>query len=276
MDKELLDLVLQNMKKQNITEFKSGFIDLDEILSGVEKGHIIVIGGRPAIGKTSFALAYCINLLKENKKVLYFSLETTKKSLIKRFLLLKAQIISEYFIKTKNDFEKIENSKIFFENKDLIIEDKNVITTEEIEHKINDIKPDVVFIDYVQLIKMQKAPNLTEATNLAIQELKRIAIETHTLIFLLSGLSRNVENRFDKHPMLSDLRNGSLLEEISDVVLLLFREDYYNADSDVKGIGEVIIAKNKNGATGKIFLKSKFGLWQNINNNDNICVFNKD
>ena len=276
MDTELLDLVVQKIKNQSETEFKSGFIDLDEILSNVEKGQIVVIGGRPAMGKTAFALAYCINLLKENKKVLYFSLETTKKGIMKRFLLLKSKIKSEFFIKTKDDFKRIEKAKEFFADKELILEDKCSITTEEIEEIINKNKPDVVFIDYVQIIKMPKAPNLTEATNLAIQELKEIAVRTNTLIFLLSGLSRNVENRYDKHPMLSDLRNGSLLEEISDVVLLLYREDYYDAQSDMKGIGNIIVAKNKNGATGQIILKSEFGIWENINHYDNICVFNKD
>ena len=276
MDTELLDLVVQKIKNQSETEFKSGFIDLDEILSNVEKGQIIVIGGRPAMGKTAFALAYCINLLKENKKVLYFSLETTKKGIMKRFLLLKSKIKSEFFIKIKDDFKKIEKAKEFFADKELILEDKCSITTEEIEEIINKNKPDVVFIDYVQIIKMPKAPNLTEATNLAIQELKEIAVRTNTLIFLLSGLSRNVENRYDKHPMLSDLRNGSHLEEISDVVLLLYREDYYDAQTDMKGIGNIIVAKNKNGATGQIILKSEFGIWENINHYDNICVFNKD
>ena len=102
---------------------------------------------------------------------------------------------------------------------------------------------------------MPKAPNLTEATNLAIQEIKRIAIENETIIVLLSQLSRSVEARCDKTPMLSDLRNGSLLEEISDIVLLIYRDEYYNSDSDRKNYAEIFIAKNQFGPTCVISLK---------------------
>lgn len=276
MDTKILDLVVTKMKKKEKSEFKSGFYDLDETLFNIEKGNIIVIGGRPAMGKTSFAISICINLLQNNKKIAFFCLDTTKENLIKKFLINKSKKISEYFIKTEKDFEEIEKAKKFFKDKKLVIEDKTVISVDEIETKIKEETPDVAFIDYIQLIKQPKAANSTEAINLVIQALKRIARETNTLIVLLSSMSRSVESRIDKHPILSDLRNGSLLEEISDVVILLYRDAYYNANTDIKNMSEVIIAKNKNGPTSTIILNCKFGLWENIKRYNGVCRIDED
>jgi replicative DNA helicase len=114
---------------------------------------------------------------------------------------------------------------------------------------------------------MPKAPNLTEATNLAIREVKRIAVENNVIVVLLSQLSRAVEGRFDKHPLLSDLRNGSLLEEISDMILMIYREEYYSAEPEFPR-NEIIVAKNTMGPTGTVCLDFKNGYFRNFSSDN--------
>ena len=255
MDKNLLNDAIKNLEtttKNNL--FKTGFIELDSMLKGIDTGHVIVIGGRPCMGKSSFAISICLNLLKENKKICYYTLDMKKEKFVTKLLLTKLKQTKIDFDNKKNT-EKIAKAIEFFCNKELFIEDKTNLTIEEFENGIKKHQPDIVFVDYVQILKMPKAPNLTEATNLAIQEIKRIAIENNTIIVLLSQLSRGVESRFNKMPMLSDLRNGSLLEEISDVVLLIYRDAYYNAESERKDYADILIAKNQFGSTGIISLK---------------------
>ena len=154
-----------------------------------------------------------------------------------------------------------------YADKNIEIIDKIDLTVDEFEDKIKTTNPDIVFVDYVQLLEMPKAPNLTEATNLAIKEIKRIAIENNVIVILLSQLSRAVENRCDKKPLLSDLRNGSLLEEISDIILFIYREEYYEPNSEIP-TNLIITAKNSVGPTGIISLDFKNGFFRNqaINN----------
>lgn len=255
MDKNLLNDAIKNLETTaNNNLFKTGFIELDSMLKGIDTGHVIVIGARPCMGKSFFALSICINLLNENKKICYYTLDMTKEKLVTNLLLSKIKQKEINFEKNK-DMVELATALEFFANKELFIEDKVNLTIEEFENGIKANKPDVVFVDYVQLLKMPKAPNLTEATNLVIQEIKRIAIENDTIIVLLSQLSRSVESRFDKHPILSDLRNGSLLEEISDIVLFIYRDAYYDAESERKDVADIILAKNQFGPTGLIFLK---------------------
>ena len=248
----------------NCDFFTTGYTDLDSFLMNIKGGNIITIGGRPAMGKTNFLLPIIDHLAEENKRVAVFCLEYSKEQFLKRLLMYKADIYP-YLNKglSSDDFKKLAEKMEEYSKSEIYLCDRVMLTVEELEEKVKELKPEVVFIDYVQLLQMPKAPNLTEATNLAIHELKRIATENNVIMFVTSQLSRAVESRVDKHPVLSDLRNGSLLEELSDVVLMIYRDEYYNVESIAPHSAEIIVMKNKYGPTGTVNLTFKNGKFSN-------------
>lgn len=272
MTKEELKTIIE---PELCKEFTTGFLELDYFLSNIKGGDIITIGARPAMGKTSFAISILNHLLDKNKTVAYFSFEMTKELLAKRILASKAQVQTFLPKEKQNEiyFKKLKDVLTWFANKNCYINDKLLLSVEEIEEEIVQLKPDIVFIDYIQLVKMPKAPNMTEAINYAIQEIKRIAKENNTVVILLSQVSRAVETRCDKRPMLSDLRNSSTLEELSDIVLFIYRDEYYNAiiENDLeKNLAQIIVGKNKLGTTGTVYLKFVDGYFKNCMKDDNV------
>lgn len=265
LDKKLLQDVWEDLENQNKRFFKTGFEDLDCILGIQEqKGALITIGARPAMGKTTFMLSIMENILLKNKRCLYFSLEMSKEQVITRLLFQIAEIS---FIKSKinamneKDWEKLSAAMNNLLMWDLKIDDNSILKTEEIETAIKEQQPDVVFIDYLQLMDGKRKQDRCTQIEEIIKDLKRIAKENGVVIVIASQLSRAVENRCDKRPMLSDLRDSGSIENLSDVVIFLYRDEYYNfrEDDDIhpKGETEVIIAKNKFGACGYIYLTFK-------------------
>ena len=265
LDKKLLQDVWEDLENQNKRFFKTGFEDLDCILGIQEqKGALITIGARPAMGKTTFMLSIMENILLKNKRCLYFSLEISKEQVITRLLFHIAEIS---FIKSKmnnmdeKDWEKLSDAMNNLLMWDLKIDDNSILKTEEIETAIKEQQPDVVFIDYLQLMDGKRKQDRCTQIEEIIKDLKRIAKENGVVIIIASQLSRAVENRYDKRPMLSDLRDSGSIENLSDVVIFLYRDEYYNFREDdairPKGETEVIIAKNKFGACGYIYLTFK-------------------
>ena len=265
LDKNLLQDVWEDLENQNKRFFNTGFEDLDCILGIQEKkGALITIGARPAMGKTTFMLSIMENILLKNKRCLYFSFEMSKEQVITRLLFQIAEIS---FIKSKmnnmdeKDWEKLSDAMNNLLTWDLKIDDNSGIKTEEIETAIKEQQPDVVFIDYLQLMDGKRKQDRCTQIEEIIKDLKRIAKENGVVIIIASQLSRAVENRCDKRPMLSDLRDSGSIENLSDVVIFLYRDEYYNfrEDDDIhpKGEAEVIIAKNKFGACGLINLTFK-------------------
>ena len=265
LDKNLLQDVWEDLENQNKRFFKTGFEDLDCILGIQEKkGALITIGARPAMGKTTFMLSIMENILLKNKRCLYFSLEMSKEQVITRLLFQIAEIS---FIKSKmnnmneKDWEKLSAAMNNLLMWDLKIDDNSILKTEEIETAIKEQQPDVVFIDYLQLMDGKRKQDRCIQIEEIIKDLKRIAKENGVVIIIASQLSRAVENRYDKCPLLSDLRDSGSIENLSDVVIFLYRDEYYNfrEDDDIhpKGETEVIIAKNKFGACGYIYLTFK-------------------
>ena len=227
---------------ENEPVFTTGFEDIDYLLKYCTKGSIITIGGRPSMGKTAFAINILNNLLEQNKKVIYFSVSTSATVFERKLLVSKTQTEFKKLIKSPDIIDKAVN---FYKNKELIVSYKNNTSVEDIEKLITEHKPDVVFIDYIQLIKMPKAPNFSDSINLAVQEIKRIADETGCIFVILTQLSRALENRCDKRPLLTDIRSCSLLEELSNVVMMIYREEYYNRENiENKGKAEIILLKN--------------------------------
>lgn len=266
LDEKLLADVWEDLENQNKTFFETGFEDLDCVLGIQEKkGAVITIGARPAMGKTTFMLSIMENILLKNKKCIYFSLEMSKEQLVKRFLFQRAEVS---FLKFKlnnlvaKDWQKLAQAMENLSKWDLKIDDNSGIKTEEIESAIKELQPDVVFIDYFQLMEGSRKKDRFVQIEDIMKNLKRIAKENGVVIIIASQLSRAVENRYDKRPLLSDLRESGAIENISDVVIFLYRDEYYNSREEYdefrpKGETEVIVAKNKFGACGAIHLTFK-------------------
>ena len=263
IDKEILEKTFKQITEGNAEKLITGFNDLDSVLYGVEKGSLITIGGRPSIGKTAFMTSILYNFLKQDKKCLLFSLEMSISRYLKRLIAQVGEI--ELCSLNNNEFlndrkkEKIKTALDIISSFDLSIFD-DTYKLDEIRNKIETEKPEYVFIDYLQLLEAPRKKQRSEAITNIMLDLKQAAKENNCIIFINSQLSRALENRYDKRPMLSDLRESGDIENISDVVMFIYRDEYYKAyvdDEDYalnKGKAEIIIAKNKMGAVCTIEL----------------------
>lgn len=261
--KEILAEVLENISKNNINSIKTGFEDIDIMLSGIEKGSLVIIGGRPAMGKTSFMMTILENLLKAGHKCLYFSVELSKEMLIRRFLCQCSEVDYRKLSRGKvseKDWEKITEVLDKISDYDFLIDDTARLTIEMFEEKIKEIKPEYVFIDYLQFMDANFILTRCDVLEKILVGIKRIAKENNMFVFMASQLSRAIESRFDKRPMLCDLRESAMIEEVADVVMFIYRDEYYQSHSDDekyasnKGQAEIIIAKNKSGPVGTVKL----------------------
>lgn len=261
--KEILEKVAYQILEGNEIVLKTGFRDLDEVLSGVEKSSVITIGARPAMGKTCFMTSIMFNLLEQNKKCLYFSLEMSEEQLLTRLLAQVGEIDAQMMhnkaaMAMPKYIEKFVNALNKIKDYDLTIsDDANHI--EQIKEGIEKEKPEFVFIDYLQLIQYSGRKSRVEQIDEIMRSLKTIAKENDCMIFLTSQLSRALESRYDKRPLLSDLRESGSIENLSDVVIFIHRDDYYNSADDEdyalnKGKADIIVAKNKYGPTCAINL----------------------
>ena len=260
---DIKEIYLKEQERLKRTDFFStGFEELDVFCKYIDKENIITIGGRPAMGKTNFSVSLINHMVNADKNVLCFVMDCTKSKFVMRLVSEKIGTPLFSLLEGKVREEEVNIVLDTYKYKKLKIIDKTNLSIEDIDTKVQEIKPDIVFIDYVQLIEAPKAPNRTEAINLVIKELKWIAVENSVIVVLLSQLSRAVEGRLDKHPLLSDLRNGSLLEDISDIVLFVYREEYYSAEMENPS-NEIIVAKNSMGPVGIISLDFKHGFFKN-------------
>ena len=252
-------------KKQH---FKTGFVDIDDCFKCIPKGSVFTIGGRPAMGKTSFAISICNNLLDMRKKVLFCELDNSTAILERRLISIKTQIPRNSFFLSDLDNqekEKIEEAINYYQQKHFSMVCKTNMSIEEFEKKVKEENPDIVFVDCVQNFKMPKSANFTEGMSILSKEMKRIATENNLIIVLISQLSRSPEHRLDKHPILSDLRNCSDLENLSDVILFIYRKGYYDlTNPDNKNKAEIIIAKNNFGITDVVPLEYYDGIFYNM------------
>ena len=257
IDKEILEKTFKQITEEKTDMLNTGFRDLDAVLSGVEKGVLITIGGRPAIGKTAFMTSILYNFLKQNKKCLLFSLEMSTSQYLKRLIAHIGEIglfsLNNPNVLDDKNKENIKTALDIISSCNLSIFD-DTYKIEEILSRIETEKPEYVFIDYLQLIDIPRKKQRSEAITNIMLELKKIAKENNCIVFINSQLSRAIEIRCDKRPMLSDLRESGDIENISDVVLLIYREEYYDADALNKGKAEIIIAKNKMGTVCTIEL----------------------
>lgn len=235
----------------------SGFHDLDAMTYGWQQGDLIITAARPSMGKTSFAMSCAMTAAEKGKKVLVFSIETDKKQLGYRMLSTAASIDSGKFKTgrlTNEDLEKVVSVMPYLGELPISIVDAGIESVGDIiEQTKNQEGVDLVIIDYLQLLSAEGDNRNLEISKIT-RNLKALARDLSIPINALSQLSRNLETRSDKRPTNADLRDSGAIEQDADVILMLYRDEYYNADSVDRGIAEVIVTKNRNGPTGKVKL----------------------
>ena len=250
--------------KGNVTGIPTGFIDLDYRTSGMQKSDLVLVAARPSMGKTAFVLNMAQYMAFEcNKTVAIFSLEMSSEQLVNRLLAMEARIDAQ---KLRNgsledkDWESLLESAGTVAKSNLIIVDR-ASSLAEIRSKCRKFKLehnlDIVIIDYLQLMSSgggRSSDSRQQEISDISRGLKRMARELDVPVVALSQLSRAVEQRPDHRPMLSDLRESGAIEQDADVVMFLYRDEYYNKESELKGTAEVIIAKQRNGPIGTVTL----------------------
>lgn len=277
---ELVKASLQKIEelyanKAAITGVPTGFNDMDEMTAGFQPGEMIILAARPSMGKTAFGLNVALHAaLKEKKHVAFFSVEMGKESIMTRLLASAAKVrLSDIRIGHLDDkaWPRLINTAATLSDSGLFVDDTAGISPFEIRAKCRRMKKkyglDMIMIDYLQLMSMKERYDSREREVSEISKLlKSIAKELKVPVIALAQLNRGVEGRTDKRPMLSDLRESGSIEQDADVIMMIFREDYYDRDNpDIKGIAEIIIGKQRNGPTGTVKLKwiPEFGLFDN-------------
>lgn len=247
-----------------ITGVPTGFIDLDYRLAGLHNADLILVAARPSMGKTAFVLNIAQQIaFKQNKPVAIFSLEMSKVQLVNRLFAMESGVDSQR-IRTgqlsDNDWENLIETAGVVAGSNLIIDDTPGISIPELRSKCRKYKLEkglsVIMIDYLQLMSGSgRSDSRQQEISDISRSLKAIARELDVPVIALSQLSRAVEQRPDHRPMLSDLRESGAIEQDADVVMFIYRDDYYHPDSERKGISEIIVAKQRNGPVGTVELK---------------------
>ena len=251
-------------RKQHITGVPTGFIELDKRTAGLHGSELILIAARPAMGKSAFALNIATNAaLNANVGVAIFSLEMSKQQMVNRILCSEAMVDSNK-VKTgkldDEDWAKLAGAIGPLSETGIYIDDTAGISITEIRARCRKLKLEkdigLIVIDYLQLIQGSNRRNGSREQEIAeiSRSLKILAKELNVPVIALSQLSRAVEQRPDHKPMMSDLRESGSIEQDADIVMFLYRDDYYNPDTERKNIAEVIIGKNRSGSTGSIDL----------------------
>lgn len=246
--------------KEKYVGARTGFTLLDSITSGLNKSDLIIIAARPGMGKTSFAMNIATNVARRSEKeVVTFNLEMSKEQLATRILSTEALVESNTLRNgriTGEDWVKLATSAGYLSTIPLYIDDTASMTVQQMKAKLRRTKNlGLVIIDYLQLMESTShSDNRVTVISEITRQLKVMAKELNVPVILLSQLSRAVESRTDKRPMLSDLRESGSIEQDADIVLFLYREAYYNKESQRQNISECIVAKNRHGETGTVEL----------------------
>lgn len=246
--------------KEKYVGARTGFSLLDNITSGLNKSDLIIIAARPGMGKTSFAMNIATNVARRgDKEVVTFNLEMSKEQLASRLLSTEALVDSNCLRNGRisgDDWVRLATSAGYLSTLPLFIDDTASMTVQQMKAKLRRTKNlGLVIIDYLQLMESTtRSDNRVVVISEITRQLKVMAKELNVPIILLSQLSRGVESRTDKRPMLSDLRESGSIEQDADIVLFLYRDAYYNKESQRQNISECIVAKNRHGETGTVEL----------------------
>ena len=249
-----------------VTGISTGFYDLDARTAGLQKSDLILIAARPSMGKTAFVLNIAETVaIKNNVSTAIFSLEMSRVQLAKRLISMNSKVDSQH-IRVGNladeEWGKLTESTILLGESSLVIDDTPGISIAQLRSKCRKLKLEnnlgLVIIDYLQLMSgsgSRKNESRQQEISDISRSLKALAREIDCPVIALSQLSRAVESREDKRPMLSDLRESGAIEQDADVVMFIYRDEYYHKDSEEKGVTEIIIGKQRNGPTCTIKLK---------------------
>lgn len=261
---EVLKKIEQASKtKGHITGLSTGFADLDFKTAGLQPSDFILIAARPSMGKTAFSLSVLDHVVvKKQLSAAIFSLEMSKEQLVNRLLAMEARIDAQN-IRSGNlsdeEWENLVNASEVLGSSKLIIDDTPGISVAEMRSKCRKYKMDqdiqLIVVDYIQLMSSGgKGDNRQQEVSDISRALKGLARELNVPVIVLSQLNRAVESRTDHRPMLSDIRESGAIEQDADVIMFLYRDDYYNPETEEKNVAEVIIAKQRNGPTGTVKL----------------------
>ncbi|UUZ93199.1 replicative DNA helicase [Paenibacillus sp. P25] len=253
-----------NPNAGNVTGIPTGYPDLDKMTSGLQRGDFIVIGARPSVGKTAFALNVAGGAGEATgESIAVFSLEMGDQSLAQRMIAAKGNVDANRMRSGRmepDDWEKLTMAVSALSEANIYIDDSPSVNVNEIRARCRQLKKEtgdlgLVLIDYLQLIAgVGRAENRQQEIAKISRTLKQIARELDVPVVALSQLSRGVEQRQDKRPMMSDLRESGSIEQDADIVAFLYRDDYYDKESEKKNIIEIIIAKQRNGPVGTVEL----------------------
>ena len=258
---KIIDAAAQN--KDKIVGIPTGFKDLDEKTSGFQRSDLVIVAARPAMGKTAFALNIAQqSAVKYGSSVIIFSLEMSKEQLGQRLLAMQARVEMQKLKQgdlDRKDWDRITMALDELNSTKIVIDDTPGISIMEMRNKCRRLKAeqglDLIVIDYLQLMSMQgKTDNRQQEISTISRNLKLLAREMDCALIVLSQLSRAPEQRQDHRPILSDLRESGSIEQDADIVVFLYRDDYYNENTDKPGVCEVNIAKHRSGPTDKIEL----------------------
>lgn len=246
-----------------LTGLTTGFLDLDNKLAGLQKSDLVLLAARPSMGKTALMVNLAVNAaMRANAHVAIFSLEMSNNQLTQRMMSSICHVDLQKVISAKMESEewtKLLEGLTVLDKLNIHIDDTAGISPLELKAKARRLKAqhglDLIVIDYLQLMELGgRTENRTQEISAISRNLKAIAKELEVPVVALSQLSRATELRGDKRPILSDLRESGAIEQDADVVLFLYRDEYYNQDTEKRNVGEVIIAKHRNGPTGVVEL----------------------
>ena len=261
--------------KAGLTGLPTGFRDLDRMTSGLQPSDLILVAARPSMGKTAFTLNIAQNVgVRQHKTVAFFSLEMSQEQLVQRLLCQIAHIDSQKLrtgqLNSDEEWTRLTDACDKLYESPIYIDDTPGISVAEMRSKARRLKSehglDLIIVDYLQLMQGRNAESLQQEISEISRSLKALARELKVPLIALSQLSRSVESRQDKRPMLSDLRESGALEQDADIVSFLYREDYYDKETENQHITEVILAKHRNGPVGsvKLYFKNEFTLFLNL------------
>ncbi len=256
---------IESREGHYITGVPTGFIELDDLLSGMQNGEMIVVAARPSMGKTAFGLSVAEHIALSNRPVVFFSMEMSKQSVVQRVLCSRGRIDSHKLRRGMLSEDEIQHLATVCDelaNVPLYIDDTPGMSVLELRAKARRLKArfkiQAIFIDYIQLMH---SPGRTESRQQEVAEisrgLKALARELNVPVVALAQLNRNPEGRTDNRPRMSDLRESGAIEQDADVIMLLHREEYYkkeNCPEELRGIAEIIVDKQRNGPTGVVKL----------------------
>ena len=273
-----IDTLSKLENHSGVTGVTTGFVDLDKKTAGLQPSDLIIVAARPSMGKTTFAMNLCENAaMASDKPVLVFSLEMPAEQIMMRMIASLARV-DQTKIRTGQNLDETEWSKIasvfgmFKQKNNLYIDDSSGLTPTELRSRARRVYREnnglsMIMVDYLQLMR---APAFSDNRTLEIAEisrsLKALAKELEVPVVALSQLNRTLEQRADKRPVNSDLRESGSIEQDADLIMFIYRDEVYNDNSDDKGVAEIIIGKQRNGPIGRVRLafNGQFSRFDNL------------